>query len=185
MNELDKSRLTSALSLADKETLVEIVREAEKHLDAQLASALAADQRALTLASICGAVVAILVGALTSMFASENVKFTIYWLPVFGIVFSFVVAMILSIRAVHPTDFHFSGNDPENWIADVKGGQTLIQSLAEQAILCSDSIKQNDEIMRANTKKVEAALEVLWYGLTLSTLAGGILLIPAVELFLF
>jgi len=167
MHDADREQLKNDLSKADKELLVEVVRQGEAFLESQRTCALAADQRALTLVSVLAAVVAILVGGSASLMAA-NIEITKYWFPVLFVIVICLTAMGLALRAARPSKFGYPGNDPALWVDDVRQNRSYEESLAGHAVLCSEDIEENDRIMVANNAMVSRALFILFVGLIAS-----------------
>ncbi|PPE81953.1 hypothetical protein C3941_04535 [Kaistia algarum] len=82
-------------------------------------------------------------------------------------IFSFV-SMLLAFRAAEPIDFDFLGNDPENWVDDIKRGLTFKDSLTHSAVHYSQQIKDNNKRMSENTKLLKIGIRLFFLGFIVS-----------------
>jgi hypothetical protein len=141
-------------SKADLDTVREIIREAEGYLQSQLSLALAADQRASTMASLFTAAGAAIVAGLIGLAASEHHdgQAPLY---VGGIVATglFIVAASLCIWSTWPVSFAVPGNEPESWYEDIGGPREFKLLLGEQAENYQKKIARNNETLRLNARR--------------------------------
>lgn len=167
--------ISKILAKADKETLHEIIREAESFLADQLSSGLAADQRALAFAGALAAGAIVVFGAGASILLGNSIPHLIGWMGI-----SVSVVLILSVyRAVKssmPSEFYFTGNAPSEWIGDVVKKKPLTESLAEQAQHYDENIKKNGKILRENAKQMAGAIWLAWGGLLIGATLTTIIL---------
>ena len=142
---------------ADENILREIIREAESYLSAQLQSAIAADQRALSVAGVLGTVTIGLAGAGTALLIRVEPITVLGWL---ALVLSLllVLSMFLALLAAMPASFEYGGNAPGQWAEDVKKHQPIKDSLAEMADHYDKMIAKNDRQMRLNNTKLALAV---------------------------
>lgn len=176
METSERKRIAAALSSAKKDTIKEIIREAESYLGCQLTVGLAADGRAMTFAAILAAIVSFLIGGTASLIAA-NISIWPHIIPVIIIIFSLCIALFCAVHAARPTRFHYSGNDPKSWIPDVKSKQSLSRSLAAQASFYSRDISENAKVLDENHKCLRYALKWSLWGTGLSALIELILII--------
>lgn len=141
--------LKSILLRADLTTIQEIVREAEVYLGAQLQAGIAADQRAVTFASVVGAVAAVLVGGFVAAAYGDSGPGNLGWI-VFPGVMGLLVSMALATWAGRPVDWHHAGTSPKHWRPDVEKSTSLEASLAGQAALYAQSIDDNNVVLNRN-----------------------------------
>jgi hypothetical protein len=130
----DLKDLDVVLASADKDTLVEVVRQAESFLTAQLQSGIAADQRAITFASVIAAVIAILLGGYVTAAYSDHGAGSLGWIVLpagFGLLASACIAAFTS----RPTDWCYAGSNPRHWRDDVVAKKAHNIAVAEQAQL--------------------------------------------------
>jgi hypothetical protein len=138
--------LVDVLKRADRETLDEILREAESRLAAQLTSALAADGRAMNFLGFVAAIAVATIGASLAIIGS-NVSLALIGLFV-GL--GMTVAAFSAFNAAKPIDFQMVGNYPSEWCDDVLAGATLKDSLAAQAAFYDEMLKANALAMATN-----------------------------------
>lgn len=121
-----------------------------KHLEAQLQSALAADQRAGVVAGILLATALAVIGA---AFATPNapLAFGGFWTG--GLLLFSSALCALSFR---PVAFYFPGNEPRSWIGDEH--IDLRDSIANECAYIQEMIEDNLTIMANNAALFRAAL---------------------------
>jgi hypothetical protein len=154
-------------SRANKETLKEIIREAESYLAAQLTASLAANARALSLTGFLATVTVVLAGAGLNLILATPSRVAL-GLICCGVAAGFTGAMWVSIRAAMPTRFWFVGNSPEMWIADIKAKKPFSKSLGEMAAFYSSMIADNRECMLLSNARLNLAMQIV-----LMSLVGG------------
>lgn len=143
------------LSNRDELALAQIVfRQAEAKLKAQLQTALAADQRAMTLAAIFATASVALFGV--AMLAIDRPE-AIWSLAGggMGAGASFFVGAWLCVQAAWPVDFHLPGNLPESWWCDGVEDKALAECFRNEAEHYQDDIKDNREVMKKNARSAE------------------------------
>ncbi|WP_201829558.1 hypothetical protein [Microvirga zambiensis] len=163
-----------SLSKADKDTLKEICRNAESYLSAQLTSALAANQRAMTFTGLLAAATVVLGGAGGTLVL--NHKDWLLGSVCFGIAAAFLLAMAIAMHVAKPIGFEFVGNSPAQWVADVENGTSLEASLAEQCHHYAGMIDSNNTCMELGNKKLIIAMRVAWGSLLVGGIAALVLL---------
>lgn len=151
--------LSKRLQSADEAMLREILREAEVYLDAQLTAAIAADQRAYAFSGMIAAASVLLVGASYALIEAATPSPLLAWCSALIAVALFVAAWMAVISA-RSTDFEFAGNQPCQWANDIEAGQTLHESLAEQCEHYDSMATTNRNIMDANSKLFNAAVNI-------------------------
>ena len=120
---------------ADLETLMEIKKEAESYLGAQLTAALSGNQRGMSLIALLAAATIVIAGAGLSMLLGTNRTPENLAIGSGSLVTAagFLVAMALANITVMPTTFWYVGSAPNDWEADiVEEGKPLKVSIAEQ-----------------------------------------------------
>lgn len=142
MTDDDRKKLAETLKTADPEVLKEIVREAESFLAAQLAAGLASDQRAINTAIYLAAILAAVVGG-TATLVSVGKSLGWHLMGIAWLACCLTFALIHAVRAARPTTFSYSGNNPANWVSDIREKRLLHDSLAGQAALYAQGIRSN------------------------------------------
>ena len=158
--------LADQLTEATKETLTEVNREAESTLSAQLTIALAADQRAISFASVLAAAIAVIGGGSVAAFGAQSIPAGYGWAGVVAAI-GLLAAMFLSWWSAMPAKFHIPGNDPASWEGDIGDGLSIRQSLAQQASLYQEWIKFNNGILAGNARLMKAGFWSAWGGLAI------------------
>jgi hypothetical protein len=142
------------LSNAGRGTATEIVRQAEILLEAQLTLAIAADDRATSLAgTFCVAGTAIVAGLITLVGTHPAMTDA---LPIIlgGIASSgmFLWAALVCVRTTLPADFGLVGNEPKNWEEPVTESARLTWMLINQAENYQAHLEANDQTLHRNAK---------------------------------
>lgn len=170
-----------SLNQLDDDVLQEVVREAERRLDAQLATATAADQRAMAWAAmlVTGAV------AITGASAALLVGGTNLLLAGIGVVVSFLlgIALFKAIDAFRPKGWNFPGNRPENWLPEhwQCSGTGLAcnirQARLEQAASLDEQIIDNAEAAEASARDLKLSMDLAVFAVAVGVLSVGILIV--------
>lgn len=127
--------------------------QAEKHLTAQLTSALASDQRATTFASILASIsAAVLAGCAALWETLEGASLA----AGFTVSISLLVAAIFGAWAARPIDFFMPGARPEQF-AECRE-QPLAQVLGQLSEIYQHDIDENEEFMAGNQKALRLGL---------------------------
>lgn len=153
----DISDLDDVLSAADKDTLAEIIRQAEIFLDAQLQSGIAADQRATTFASIMFAVIAVALGAYVTAAFSTSGPGNIGWI-VFPSTLGLLVSATLATHSSRPVPFYYAGSNPRHWRDDVLTKAAHSTAMAGQAKLYAKGIVANTKTLQSNSRYMTWAI---------------------------
>ncbi|MGX9117068.1 hypothetical protein ACWTU6_10265 [Mesorhizobium sp. BHbsci] len=161
--------LFECIKSANIEMLQEVLREAESYLDAQLTSAIAADQRAYTFAGAVSAASVILVGAAYSLVTSHPPD-TLLAFTAWAVAVSLFVAAWMAVISARSVSFEFVGNQPSKWAADVENGKSFAHAIAEQCAHYDGMIAQNNFVMDRNSKIFNGAVNLALVGIG----AGGI-----------
>jgi hypothetical protein len=159
--------LSETLAKADPEMLKEILREAESYLGAQLTSALAANQRAMTFTTVISAAAAVIGGAAGSLLLSGTGRGALGMVCA-AVACGFLFAVWMAMGAAAPSAFGFVGNIPSQWVDDIEGSVPLQVSLAQQCAHYDDNITKNIERMEIGNKKLMLAIKVVFW-----TMVGG------------
>jgi hypothetical protein len=168
--EYDHDEYADIFKTAKPEILDEINREAELFLQAQLAAALAADQRALVYASIVGAVLAILIGGLATV-ASSDMQLSKFLFCIVPMAICFIMSLVYALSACRPIGFASAGNNPRQWIEDIQSSQSLHDSKAEMAAFYGTAIEENRNAMEDAGKRLETAMRWGATGLIIGVVA--------------
>lgn len=177
---MEKTDLDS-LNQLDDEVLREVVREAERTLDAQLTTATAADQRAMAWAAmlVTGAV------ALTGASAALLVSGKNLLLAGIGVFISFLlgIALLKAIDTFRPKEWHYPGNRPANWLpanwqCDGSGTPCNIrQARLEQAVSLDEQIVENANAADAAGRELKLSMDLAVYTIVVGIVLVGILII--------
>lgn len=100
-------------SLVKPDVIDFVFYQAEKYLDAQFQSGLAADSRAITATSIFVGLAAASSAGAGSLLLGGNDAGAYYAIGVLAL--GFGIASFLCFRAAEPVDFYPSGNQPKQW----------------------------------------------------------------------
>lgn len=151
---------------ADEAKLDEIIRQAESRLQAQLSLAVAADQRAMSFASILVTGAAALIAwAITHDLADGKI-----W-PILVLIIGVMVAAGCALWSANPVSWNSPGNSPESWIEDIAEGRDDLKSAkAAMANHYSEMIGENTERMSRNADWLGRAMLITFGTLVL----GGI-----------
>lgn len=148
--------LVDVLKGADSALLMEILREAESRLQAQLSSALAADLRAIT---FLGFLAAVTVATFGAGMAALDKSFPLSVIAIFT-GSGFGLACFYAFEAARPVDFQFVGNDPSSWRRDIEASIGLQDALAEQVAYYDEMLKDNRKAMAESAVQLERAASV-------------------------
>lgn len=161
----------------NQDVLAEILREGELRLATQVATATAADQRALTIAGFQIASLTAIVGGVTAMVVSKNPDIFITVLAVFQII-AFLYAASNAIASARPQLFSFPGNKPENWFADEWTFPNLSESAAtiklatvEQLYCVNQAICKNEQTMETSVAAIKLSIDLMFWSVLCSSLS--------------
>jgi hypothetical protein len=147
--------MEASLFNRDDERLVdEVIRQAEARISAQLQLAIAADQRAMSLAASSSAVAAASFGVAVSQFGAEEGLFVA--LTVVGVGFGITTG--LAAWSARPSDFAPPGFDPRSFLPDMDPGKTHIQIKREILARIQERIDRNRRGMAMNGLFLSLAL---------------------------
>jgi hypothetical protein len=152
------------LRTLDEDVLAEVVREGELRLQAQLSTATAADQRALTLAGFQVASASAALAGGGALIVSDKPDPA---LATVAILFAgaMIVAAAISIKTARPSKFHLPGNVPSGWFPDKwlgAGRHTpdLKQARIEQAACLDDAIHDNMSVAEKAAKSIHRSMNL-------------------------
>ena len=187
-HEATVSRSMSAINLEtladlDETILKEVVREAERRIDAQLATANAADQRASGWVALLVTVASAVIGGSAALITSGKH----YVLAIIGVLVAggFARAILLAIDVLRPKEWHFPGNLPENWIPEqwqcfVSGAHCdLKQAMLEQCATLNEQIKSNAIDATKGGREVARSMDWALVCVGLGAVAVGIIALVA------
>lgn len=146
----------------EQEVLEKIVHEGEIRLEAQLATANAADQRALTYLGYLVATATASVGAAVALLLSQAPR-----LPLIMIAFAFAGCLLFcafkALQSVTPKQFSFPGNKPQNWFCNdwnfpKNKGRKIEQALVEQCFTLNQAVCKNQNDMESNADALNKAI---------------------------
>jgi hypothetical protein len=147
----------------EQDVLREIVREGERRLDVQLATANFADQRALSFLGFIAAGITASVSAAAAISTSQTPR------PVLvALAFLFSIALLkpafLAMSVLRPKKFCFPGNLPENWFTtdwnfEESKGRKLKNALVEECFCLNQAIAKNQVDIESNAKKMQKAFD--------------------------
>jgi len=149
------------------DVLAEVVREGELRVEAQLATATAADQRALTFAGFqIASATAALAGGI-ALIVGDQKDFT---LALLAGLFScaLLIAAGIALSTVRPKEFHFPGNRPGNWLPSQWAGYgihklNLTQARIEQASCLETMIADNAASASSQAKLMHQSMDItIW-----------------------
>lgn len=164
--------ISEKLAEADEATLREILREAEAYLGAQLTSALAANQRAISFVNFLAAASAVIGSGSTGLLLASSPKLALGLIGAM-VAFGLLTAMSFSIWAASPTFFWYVGNTPAQWVQDVEAKKPLTLSLAEQCEFYANNIAKNDSCMEICDNRLKVSLGIAWCSLTFGGALAG------------
>lgn len=159
-----------AWSDVDQKMALQILKQGETYLTAQLQAALAADARAAALAGLYTTLsLAVFAGGLGYWDKTGNLSAL---LSAIASGTSLAIAAALSAYAARPIDFYFPGNAPRNWIPYRKA--PLVPMIGGEAEHCDRGIAANDLQLSKNQHAVRRAY---WFaiGAPFAGLAGWLL----------
>lgn len=180
-NELMDEPNFDSLKQLDDDVLREVIREAERRLDAQLATATAADQRAMAWAAmlvtgavaIAGASAALLVGGDNLLLAG------------IGVLVSFLlgIALLKAIDTFRPKQWDFPGNRPANWLPanwQCDGTETpcdMRQARLEQATSLDKQIVDNAKAAQDAGIEIKRSMDIAVYTIVVGIVLVGFLIV--------
>ena len=177
---MDKINIDSLKELDDS-VLKEVIREGERMLDAQLATANASDQRAMAWAAfLASGAVAITGGSAALLVTGKSLV-----VAAVGVLVAFIfgIAILKAIDVVRPKDWHFPGNRPGNWIPASwqchGSGETcdLRQAMLEQAAALDEQICDNAEAASHSGRQLALSMDLALFAVALGALAIGFLVV--------
>lgn len=177
---MDKINIDSLKELDDS-VLKEVIREGERMLDAQLATANASDQRAMAWAAfLASGAVAITGGSAALLVTGKSLV-----VAAVGVLVAFIfgIAILKAIDVARPKDWHFPGNRPGNWIPASwqchGSGETcdLRQAMLEQAAALDEQICDNAEAASHSGRQLALSMDLALYAVALGALAIGFLVV--------
>lgn len=146
----------------DQTILGEVIREGEVRLQAQLATATAADQRAMAWAGFVTTLATASVGASASLFIGKSHLLLAVIAAALAVAFSF--AVFRAIDCVRPRHFDFPGNLPENWLpSEWEGGKPrdFVQARIEQARCLNNQIERNATLAKENSARLHVSIDTV------------------------
>jgi hypothetical protein len=154
-----------------QEILAEIIREAEVKLNGQMATATAADQRALSIAGFQIAAITALIGGVAALLLSKTPNTYMICVGFFQIGF-FLFAAFKAIDSARPKLFSFAGNKPENWFHDrwnfeIKTPEDadIKQAMVEQCYCLNNAINDNHDTMETNARHIELSIDTMFWSI--------------------
>ena len=167
--------VSSPFEPSSPEMLAEIIRQAEARLNAQLTAGVAADQRAMTFASLLLAAAAVLLGAALAATLSPP---RLIMLVAVGI--GFVIAAAMAIWTAQPSDWDYVGNAPSEWFCDIDTGKALHSAMAETAMWYDEMIAGNETVVASAAVVMRRAVWLAILTTGLGTILGLMLAITKI-----
>jgi hypothetical protein len=160
---------TSPYAAADPAKLAEILRLAESRLAAQLTLGVAADQRAMTMASFLAALDAAVIAVWAVIGAGHAV-------PIGALVFGFGIAATIAAFSAQPVAWDTPGAKPSDWTDDIVDGDTLHNGLAAMAEHYDSMISQNDRVLSSNGNAMRLAFVFMLLTLLLAACLAALVI---------
>lgn len=150
----------SAWRNADEDILIEVIRQAECRLQAQLTAAIAADQRAMAFANTMTAISLALGGA---AWAAWEKNFVGLSAAATTAALMFYASAFIAWRAAQPSDHEFIGHTPSDWHKDIKAAVPLNASRMEMAKNYDGMLRFNDLMAKKSSRYLPTASKIsLW-----------------------
>lgn len=148
------------------DTAREILALGQKHLEAQLQTALAADARATAMSSLyLTLALAVIAGGLAYWQTANSLEALFSSIAATAIL---IIAAAQASWAARPIDFYLPGTDPETWFEDRR--DNLVELLGGQAEIDNRDIRRNSRRMAESGRAIKRA-----FYLSLSApVAGGL-----------
>ncbi|WP_026986528.1 hypothetical protein [Fodinicurvata fenggangensis] len=156
MTERDYLSEVPDLQDVSEEVVKEALREGELHLQAQLQTALAADQRALVIFSVYTTAAMILFGTTAGLFQAGGLPLGVGIFLV-GAGVALGLAAVYAWRAFRPGHFTLPGNAPEQWYQDFRDAVTLVEARADQLAWLQRAMDRNETDMSRRAESVKAS----------------------------
>lgn len=145
------------------EKIQEMQRLGEKILEAQFATATAADQRAMTMAAMVNGAAAAVAAGLIAMYATGNLNAHLFWAGVAGGGL-LGLSLICLIRAAMPTRWFLPGNHPKNfWGDDVLA--------ADMRVVLGGQVEHDQVNIDHNATLIARNAALLKFGMLVAALA--------------
>lgn len=147
---------------------LEVIREAELRLEAQLVAANASDQRAMAWAGFLITVGVAAVGGAISLLISK--QHLLLAADAAGFAIHVMIAGARAISAVRPAEFCFPGNLPENWLPKnwnvaPAGSDDWNGARREQASDLNNRIKENAKWAKETGLYLKYSIDILQHAL--------------------
>lgn len=156
----------SPYASATDDVLDEIVRQAEARLDAQLTSAIAADQRAMTFAGLLFAGAAAL-GAFAPSSAANSDSIALLLVGI-----GLAIGGAFATASARPAAWEYVGNVPSGWLGDIQSGKSLKDSKAEMAAFYDEMIAVNETSIGSAGRFMRTAMRIAFV-----SVGGGVLFV--------
>ncbi len=147
----------------DLSLLRDLVDRADKRVEAQLMTAIAADQRAMTFAGFLAAAAAILGGAAASVLTGNGVPHH-YGTVALWAAFVTLIGMALAVIAARPRIFFSPGAMPRNWVKSIKAGDSEQERWSSVLDDYDSRITKNEAVMSSNSKLVTTSAIIVIVG---------------------
>ena len=158
----------------NQQVLTEIVREGELRVNAQMTTATAADQRALSIAGFQVASLTALIGGVSMLLLSSTPNVFVIAVGFFQIA-AFLVSAFNAIASARPQLFSFPGNSPENWFACdwnfenlTEATATIEQATIEQIYCLNQAISKNTSTMESSAGAMKLAIDLMFWSILMS-----------------
>jgi hypothetical protein len=163
--------ISHKLMKADQSTLSEVLREAEAYLAAQLTSALASNQRAISFTNFMAAATAAIGSGAAGLLTSTTPKLALGLIATV-VALGLLAAMAFAIAAAMPTQFWFVGNTPAQWVDDVVNRLPYKTSISQQLSHYANMIERNNLCMARCDARLKWSLGIAWASLAFGAVAA-------------
>jgi hypothetical protein len=165
------SMISHDLMKADQSTLNEVLREAEAYLAAQLTSALASNQRAISFTNFMAAAAAAIGSGAAGLLTGTTPKLALGVIAA-AVALGLLAAMAFAIAAAMPTQFWFAGNTPAQWVDDVLKRLPYKTAISQQLSHYANMIERNNLCLARCDERLKWSLGIAWVSLTLGAVAA-------------
>ena len=86
-------------------------------------------------------------------------QIVIGWIAI-GIAFGFLLSMRHAVTSACPTDFHFAGSYPSDWVETIREGTQYEPSLREQAVNLDERLERNHVCLAENKGRMDRAVDI-------------------------
>lgn len=150
----------------DHDLLKDIAARADQRVAAQMATALAADQRAMTFGGLLAAASAVVGGGAASVLTAPTANLPLGYIALAAALI-LGVGSALAIYAARPTIFYLPGTVPSKWQDDIKLPTTTTDRLASLLFDYDERIAKNESLLKRNGRLLMISAATVLFGLLL------------------